>query len=365
MKCSWRLVYVCALSVSCVFAQMSSSPWRSASTQSTKIMITGAVKIDDGSPLPGSAAIELICGASGRIVAHTSTLDDFVFLTSTASGNNSASITNAWSLLSSSNGDAASGPRTDLNGATDCSLRAELSGFRSSSVSLNNRTAYDGTSIGVIWLHRIAASHEDLVSITTLMAPKNARKTFDKGRELARTGKLADAVSSFQKAVKIDPQFAQAWVGLGFAQYQLNAEDAAEQSVMKAREIDPRLPGIYQILGYVASNRKDWKGAAQYLEEAERLSPTESALPWYISAVAYYEMHRFNEAEQSIRQEMQIDTERRYRRAQFLLGLILVARNEIVTGAQALREYLAGAPEPGDVKTANAMLSQLALIAAK
>ena len=365
MKCSWRLVYVCALSVPCVCGQISSSPWGSVSTHSTKIMITGTVKLDDGSPLPGSAAIELICGASGRIVAHTSVLDDFVFLTTPSFGNDSTGITNSWNLLSSSNGDAASGPRGNLSGNTDCGLRAQLSGFRSSSVSLNNAAAYDGTSIGVIWLHRMAASRENLVSITTLAAPQNARKNFEKGRELARTGKVSDAVSSFQKAVKIDPQFAEAWGGRGFAQYHMNAEDAAGKSVMKAREIDPKLPGIYQILGYIASDRKDWKSAAQYLEEAERLNPTSSALPWYISAVAYYEMHRFNEAEKSIRQEMQIDTERRYRRAQFLLGLILVARNEIVTGTQALREYLASAPDPRDVKTANAMLSRLALIAAK
>jgi tetratricopeptide (TPR) repeat protein len=281
------------------------------------------------------------------------------------SGNSSTGLTHAWNLLSSSNGDAASGPRGDLSSNIDCNLRAQLSGFRSSSVNLNNPAAHDGTSIGVIWLHRIAESHENLVSVTTLAAPKNARKNFEKGRELARTGKVPDAVSSFQKAVKIDPQFAEAWVGLGFAQYQMNAEDAAEKSVMRAREIDPRLPGIYQVLGYIASDRKDWKSAAQYLDEAERLNPTTSALPWYISAVAYYQMHRFDEAEKSIRQEMQIDTDRRYRRAQFLLGLILVARNEVVTGTQALREYLAGAPDPGDVKTANAMLSRLALIAAK
>lgn len=365
MKCSWRLAYVCALSVSCVFGQMSSSPWRSVSTHFTKIMITGAVKLDDGSPLPGSAAIELICGASGRIVAHTGILDNFVFLATAPSGGNSSGLTNAWSLLGSASGDAASGPRGDSEGNTDCDLRAQLSGFRSSSISLNNPAAYDGTSVGVIWLHRIAASGENLVSISTLTAPKNAKKNFEKGRELARMGKVSDAVSSFQKAVKIDPQFAEAWVGLGFAQYQMNAQDAAEKSVMKAREVDPKLPGIYQILGYIASDRKDWKSAAQYLEEAERLNPMSSALPWYISAVAYYEMHRFNEAEKSIRQEMRIDTERRYRRAQFLLGLILVARNEIVTGTQALREYLAGTPDPSDVKTANAMLSRLDLIAAK
>ncbi|HEY4086704.1 MAG TPA: tetratricopeptide repeat protein [Bryobacteraceae bacterium] len=323
------------------------------------------MKLDDGSPLPGSVAIELICGAAGRIVAHTSVLDDFVFLTTAPSGGSSSSITNAQSLLSTSSGDASSAPSDDLGGNTDCDLRAQLSGFRSSRVSLNNRVVYDGASIGVIWLHRMAASRENLVSITTLTAPKNARKNFEKGRVLAREGKAPDAVSSFEKAVKIDPQFAEAWVSLGFAQYQMNAEDAAAKSVMQAREIDPKLPGIYQILGYIAANRKDWKSAAQYLEEAERLNPMSSALPWYLSAVADYEMHRFSEAERSIRQAMQIDTERRYRRAQFLLGLILVARNQIVTGTQALREYLASAPDPGDVKTANAMLDRLALVAAK
>lgn len=365
MKCSWRLVYACALSVSCVCGQMTSSPWGAVSTHSTKIMITGTVKLDDGSPLPGSAAIELICGASGRIVAHTSVLDDFVFLTAMSSGSNSTGLTNAWSLINSSSGDAASGPRGDLSEIADCNLRAQLPGFRSSSVRLNNPAACDGTGVGVIWLHRIAAFHGNLVSITTMTAPKNAKKNFDKGRELARTGKVSDAVSSFEKAVKIDPQFAEAWVGLGFAQYRMNAAEAAEKSAMRAREIDPKLPGIYQILGYIASDRKDWKSAAQYLEEAEQLNPTSSPLPWYISAVAYYQLHRFNEAERSIRQEMQIDTEHRYHRAQFLLGLILVARNEILTGTQALREYLAGAPDPGDVKTANAILSRLDLIAAK
>jgi tetratricopeptide (TPR) repeat protein len=338
---------------------MSSSPWRSVSTQSAKVMITGVVKIDDGAALPGSAAIELICGAAGRIVAHTSVLDDFIFMTAGLSENHTAGISNTRSLLNSANGNEG------FSDNTDCDLRAQLSGFRSSTLNLNNRAAYDGTSVGVIWLHRISAARENLVSITTLTAPKNAAKNFEKGRELARMGKAPDAVSSFQKAVQIDPQFAEAWVGLGFAQYQMDAQDAAEKSVLKAREIDPKLPGIYQILGYMASDRKDWKAAAQYLEEAERLNPMSSALPWYISAVAYYEMHRFNDAEKSIRQEMQIDSERHYRRAQFLLGLILVARNEIITGTEALREYLAGAPDPRDVKTANAMLSRLALLAAK
>ncbi|HVV46815.1 MAG TPA: tetratricopeptide repeat protein [Bryobacteraceae bacterium] len=342
---------------------LTSSSWRTYSVPS-KTLITGSVKVDDGSALPGSAAIVLICGGSVRTVAHTSILDDFSFETVALSGYSSPGVANAWSLLSSANADASSAMHS-LSGNNNCDLRAELSGFRSTTINLNNPAAFNGSDIGVIWLHRIAAPGDHIVSITTLAAPKAAKKNFDKARAQALAGKLKDAVSSFRKAVKIDPQFAEAWVGLGFAQYQLGLQDEAEKSVLKARDIDAKLPGIYQILGYLASGRKDWKTAALYLEEAERLNPESSALPWYISAVAYYQLHRFNEAEKSIRQEMQIDTERRYRRAQFLLGMILVARNEIVTGTQALREYLAGSPDPADVKPANAMLSRLALLAAK
>jgi tetratricopeptide (TPR) repeat protein len=344
---------------------LSSSSWRGSSMLAAKVMITGTVKLDDGSPLPGSAAIELVCGASARVVAHTNILDDFGFQTVASSGNGLAGIANAWSLLGSADADAASRLRGGFGGTTNCDLRAELSGFRSSRINLNNPPSFDGTSVGVIWLHRTARSGDNTVSITTLIAPKQARKNFDKARKLAFEGKTPEAISAFQKAVKIDPRFAEAWVGLAFAQYRMRLYDAAEKSALKAREIDPKLPGIYEILGYIASDRKDWKTAAQYLDEAERLNPRSSALPWYLSAVAYYQMRHFDEAERSIRQEMKLDTARHYRRAQFLLGLILVARNEVSTGAETLREYLAGSPDPADVKPANAMLNRLALIAAK
>jgi tetratricopeptide (TPR) repeat protein len=343
---------------------LSSSSWRTSSRPAAKVMITGMVKLDDGSRLPGSAAIELMCGASGQIVAHTNILDDFRFETVAVSGNGLGGIRNAWNLLGGGDADAASRLNSSFGGG-NCDLRAELSGFRSSRINLNDPSSFDGTSVGVIWLHRTVRSGDNMVSITTLMAPKDARKNFDKGRALALEGKASKALSAFQKAVKIDPRFAEAWIGLGFAQYRMQSPEAAEKSALKAREIDRKLPGIYEILGYIASDRKDWKAAAQYLEEAERLNPGSSALPWYLSAVAYYQMRRFPEAEKSIRQEMQIDTARHYKRAQFLLGLILVARNEVITGAEALREYLAGSPDPGDVKPANAVLSRLALIAAK
>ncbi|HVW09621.1 MAG TPA: tetratricopeptide repeat protein [Bryobacteraceae bacterium] len=339
--------------------------WRNSSMPSGKIMITGTVKLEDGSPLPGSAAIKLVCGGAERTVAHTSILDDFGFETAALTDSGASGVVNGWNSLNSANGDASSGTHTNVNGNLNCDLRAELTGFSSSTINMNNPSAFDGSDVGVIWLHRLAHSNQNIVSITTLTAPKEAKKNFAQARDLMRVGKTKEAVTRYAKAVKIDPQFAEAWVGLGFAQYWMNSSDAAEKSVLTARDIDPKLPGIYQILGYIASDRKDWNTSAQYLSEAERLDPMASALPWFVSAVAYYQLHRFHDAETSIRQEMQLDTQHHYRRAQFLLGLILVARNEVAPGAQVLREYLASSPDPVDVTPANAMLRRISTLNAK
>jgi tetratricopeptide (TPR) repeat protein len=366
MKSSLQFVYVCAFSVPCLFSQAggsqgagagSSSRWSSFTAPAAKIVLTGSVKIDDGSPLPGSVSIEVSCGGATYTVAHTNVLDDFGFQASGAGQLTPLAFGNAFSSLSGTNSDAASGIHP---GSTSCDLQAELAGFRSSVISLNNPMPFDGANVGVIWLHRVGrAEGGNMVSVTTLEAPKEAKKSFDKGKDLMRAGKLADAAVWLQKAVTIDPRFAEAWVNLGFVQYKRNQSDAAEASVLKARDIDPKLAGIYQILGYIASDRRDWSAAIGYLGEAERLNPLSSALPWYLSAVAYYQLHRFNEAERSIRQEIQIDSAQRFQRARFLLGLILVARNEISTGTQMLRDYLAASPDPEDVKVANSMLSRL------
>jgi tetratricopeptide (TPR) repeat protein len=314
------------------------------------------VRQEDGSALPGSAGIEISCGGITQTVARTNVLDNFIFQWAAAP---EASGPRAGNAFSSASGAAASGFYAS-RGFTNCELRAELSGFSSSSIHLASSTTFDGRDVGVIWLHRISgAPGDNAVSITTLAAPKAAKKNFDKGRELGRTGNFSAAAAHFQEAVKIYPRFAEAWVDLGFTQYKMRSPAAAESSALNAKDIDPKLAGIYQILGYVAADRQDWNATAHYLEEAERLNPLSSPLPWYISAVAYYQMRRYNEAERSIRQEIQVDAGRHYRRAQFLLGLILVAKNEIARGSQILRDYLASSPDPADVKAANAMLSRL------
>jgi tetratricopeptide (TPR) repeat protein len=113
------------------------------------------------------------------------------------------------------------------------------------------------------------------------------------------------------------------------------------------------------MLGYAAFNQKKWDDAAGYLFQAEQLDPMNSPMPWFYSAVAYYELQKYDQAEKSIRTEIDMDPVFQNHRARYLLGMILIARHDLAGGSDALRSYLAASPDPRDVATAKSALSEL------
>src|SRR5579884_1238191 len=68
-------------------------------------------------------------------------------------------------------------PRDSLR---DCELRAALPGYRSDSLPLD-RHGMDSPDVGTIFLRRLADVPGLTVSATTALAPKEARKSYDKG----------------------------------------------------------------------------------------------------------------------------------------------------------------------------------------
>jgi len=96
-----------------------------------------------------------------------------------------------------------------------CEIRASLAGFRSDSVNLAGRRMLDNPEVGTIVLHRLANVEGTTISATTLQAPKDARKAYEKALDASRKGKIEDAQKNLEKAVNIYPQFAAAWSELG------------------------------------------------------------------------------------------------------------------------------------------------------
>lgn len=323
------------------------------------IFLSGMVMMDDGSPLPDGVDIESSCGAGHRTMGRASPgTGTFSFQWM----NSSAALGDASQMGRTGNGAASlTGSRNGSRGLdplSNCDLTAALPGYSSSRASLNNLVGQDSYDVGVIVLHRIAGGEGRTVSVLALKAPKDAKKNFEKGTRQAAANKPADAAASFEKAVAIYPEYADAWLGLGKVQWQAGDKNAARASFRKALDLDNNLVGPWRELGYLACDESKWDEAVRYLDQAVRLDPMDSPKAWYFNALANYNLGRFDLAERSVRAELKLDNGGNPH-AVYLLGLILIARRDLQGAAAALRSYIAAAPKSEDVSVAQRQLSGL------
>lgn len=315
--------------------------------------------MDDGSPLPGSVNIQSICGPLRRTMDHTSGDGNFAFQwTTTAEAFGDASQA---TRMSGSGAGSLTGSRNGSRGLdplANCDLVADSAGYSSIRVSLYDRAGQNNYDVGVIVLHRIAAGEGHTVSVLALKAPKDARRSFEKGTSLASANKPAEALVSFENAVKFYPQYADAWLALGKVQWRLAEKDEARESFRKSMELDDNLVGPWQEMGYLACDDAKWEDAVRYLDRAVRLDPMDSPAAWYFNALANYNLGRFDRAERSVRAELKLDNGSNPH-ADYLLALVLIARQDLAGGAAALRSYIASSPKAEDVETAKRQLSRL------
>jgi tetratricopeptide (TPR) repeat protein len=123
-------------------------------------------------------------------------------------------------------------------------------------------------------------------------------------------------------------------------------------------ELDNKLVGPWQELGFLACDESKWEEAVRYLDQAVRLDPMDSAVAWYFSSLASYNLGKFDQAERSVRAALKLDHIANPQ-AEYLLALVLIARQDLQGGAEALRNYVASAPASADVATAKRELSRL------
>jgi TolB-like protein/DNA-binding winged helix-turn-helix (wHTH) protein/Tfp pilus assembly protein PilF len=92
------------------------------------------------------------------------------------------------------------------------------------------------------------------------------------------------AIEAYQKAIDLDPRYADAYAELAMAQYYLGdytgdlaLETSAEQAAQQAIEIDQHRASGYAVRGYLRFNmRYDWVGAEADFKQALVLDPTDS-----------------------------------------------------------------------------------------
>jgi len=164
-------------------------------TNTTPVFISGNVMLSDGTPAPINVQVHVVCGTRSLKTEYVDPHGNF-------------------SMILTVQGSA-----FNINSLFGCEVRASLPGYLSNAIPLDRQSSLDNPDVGTIYLHRMIGEAGEgegyTVSVTTKLAPKDARKEYEKGLASAKAKKWPDAEQEFLKAVTVYPRYAIAWYELG------------------------------------------------------------------------------------------------------------------------------------------------------
>jgi Ca-activated chloride channel family protein len=158
-------------------------------------------------------------------------------------------------------------------------------------VKLTQRAARIGLTLFLICLGVLAVPSP--IKTTTLQEVNDAASLDAKGLELYRARKFEEAIKSYQEAIKLKQDFAEAYYHLGDAYFQLAQYKKAIEAYKQAARYRPESPVVYNNIGTSYNKLGEYKKAIEAYKEAIRLSPKEPAA--HLNLGATY-LQRGNEA---------------------------------------------------------------------
>ncbi len=212
---------------------------------------------------------------------------------------------------------------------------------------MRNHTEFDNPEVGTIILRRVGNVDGTTISMTSLNAPKDALKAYEKARELQKKEKNEEAEKSFQKAVELYPRYATAWYQLGLMQTRGHL-DLAEVSFTKSIEADPKYINPYLSLALIYEQSKRWQMALELTETVIKLNPNDFPRAHFFKAAAQYNLKDPVAAETTVRKAIDLDIRHEYPQAEKLLAIILAQRKDLTGGVEHLRKYLELMPNAED-----------------
>jgi tetratricopeptide (TPR) repeat protein len=215
-----------------------------------------------------------------------------------------------------------------------CDIAADVPGFKSSTLHIANQNILDNPDLGTVTLRPDPGSEGSVESASTTTASKDAMKRFDKARAEWLEKNTEGAEHDLDKAVQIDPKFADAWYQLGKMQQANNKYPDALSSYQKAVAADPKFVSPYERIAELSALDKKWQDVANATLAALKLDPTGTPQLWYFDAVANLNLGKADVAEASARKSLAMDPQHLAPNTEQLLAVILAGRGEY---AEALK----------------------------
>jgi tetratricopeptide (TPR) repeat protein len=325
------------------------------------IFISGAVILEDGTPPAFGAFIEMDCGGTLTKEATVDLNGRFGF---------QVGDRNRFSRLFP---DASQGIEQDpfdqeqsMGGFGDpgfprgrqstplssrligCELRAKLTGYRSTVARLNSGLFTGQNEIGNIVVYPIERVKGTAVSLTSLLAPKSAKKLMERAQKAFQKKKYAESESLLRAATAAYPRYVEAWFALGQLLQQQQQNDAARRAYAKAVDADKLYVSPYIRLAQLSLTEGNWQEAADLTDQALALDPITFPEGYYFNALAYYNLSKFDLAEKSARQEQRLDSKHQFPQIHLILANILARRQDTAGSIKEMQNYLNVAPNASD-----------------
>ena len=238
-----------------------------------------------------------------------------------------------------------------------CDAEASVPGFLSSKLHIANLNIMDNPFIGTIVLHPAPGG----ASAATPSSNKDAMKDYDKARSDWLRNNPNGAEHNLQKAVKADPQFAEAWYQLGKIQQMKNESDALG-SFQKAVAADPKFVPPYEHIAELTGLQKKWQDVVDATSTALKLDPVGTPQLWYFDAVGNYNLGKTDVAEASARKSIAMDPQHLAPNTEQLLAVILANKGEYAEALAHLKNsltYMKPGPNTEIIKQQIAQLEKL------
>ena len=295
--------------------------------------ISGRVILSDGAESSAQITVQRICGLAVTGEAHPDSGGRFTI------------------PRASNNGTGAEASRTNAN-VWGCELRASLSGYQTGALALGNGHSGDGDA--VIVLRPVGSAQNMTISATTLLAPANARKAYNKGMEALHRRGPDLAQKEFAEAVRIYPRYAAAWLGLGEVYEQRDHLSEARGAYAKAIAADGQYLFPYEHLWRMDVKESRWKEAADESAKVLRLNPYEFPQAYYFNAVSNLVLNRLDAAEHSAREAAKLEGAQSEPRGNYVLGLILWRKGDLDGAEEKIQDFLVGFSGAGGPEQASA-----------
>lgn len=197
------------------------------------------------------------------------------------------------------------------------------------------------------------------ISVTTLQAPPEARKAWEKGMKALDNKKWAQAEKELRRAVTIHPEYASAWSALGEALGELSRPGEARAAWGRAIQADPNYVKPYVLLARLAVREGRMEDAATITGRAMEVRYTQSLPVYFYNAVANLAVGRLETAEKSARRAVELDPEHLVPKAEYLLGTVLAAKGDRQGAAEHMKKYLEVSPKAEDAQQVKQRITEL------